>query len=134
MPVMQSKIIHLQIEKPWSQVYDFVSTPENMPLWAAGLAGGMRPEGEDWIADGGPLGAIRVNFAPANEFGVVDHVVTLQDGMRVYNAFRVTPNGSGAEVSFTVLRLPGMTDEQFERDSDMVRADLEGLKAMIEAD
>ncbi len=134
MPVMQSKIIHLQIEKPWSQVYDFVSSPENMPLWAAGLAGGMRPEGEDWIADGGPLGAIRVNFAPANEFGVVDHVVTLQDGMRVYNAFRVTPNGSGAEVSFTVLRLPGMTDEQFERDSDMVRADLEGLKAMIEAD
>ncbi|WP_454700748.1 SRPBCC family protein [Agrobacterium burrii] len=134
MPVMQSRIIHLSVEKPWSHVYDFASDPKNMPLWAAGLAGGLKPDGEDWIAQGGPLGEVRVNFAPANEFGVIDHVVTLPDGLKVYNALRVTPNGGGSEVSFTLLRLQGMTDEEFEQDARAITADLETLKSLLEAD
>ncbi len=134
MPVMQSRIIHLSVEKPWAQVYGFASDPKNMPRWAAGLGGGLKPDGNDWIADGGPLGEVRVNFAPANEFGVIDHVVTLPDGLKVYNALRVTPNGSGAEVSFTLLRLDGMTDEDFEQDASAITADLETLKSLLEAD
>lgn len=134
MPVMQSRIIHLSVEKPWSHVYDFASDPQHMPRWAAGLAGGLTPDGEDWIADGGPLGEVRVNFAPRNEFGVIDHVVTLPDGRKVYNALRVTPNGSGAEVGFTLLRLQGMTDEEFEQDARAITADLETLKSLLEAD
>ncbi|TZG37013.1 SRPBCC family protein [Agrobacterium sp. B1(2019)] len=132
MPVMQSRIIHLSIEKPWAQVYDFASDPQNMPRWAAGLAGDLTPDGEDWIAEGGPLGEVRVNFAPANEFGVIDHVVTLPDGIKVYNALRVTPNGGGTEVSFTLLRLQGMTEEDFDQDARAVTADLETLKALLE--
>ncbi|KNY34452.1 MAG: SRPBCC family protein [Agrobacterium sp.] len=134
MPVMQSRIIHLSVEKPWAQVYGFASDPRNMPRWAAGLGGGLKPDGNDWIADGGPLGEVRVNFAPTNEFGVIDHVVTLPDGLKVYNALRVTPNGSGAEVSFTLLRLDGMTDEDFEEDAKAITADLETLKSLLEAD
>lgn len=134
MPVMQSRIIHLSVEKPWAQVYGFASDPKNMPRWAAGLGGGLKPDGNDWIADGGPLGEVRVNFAPANEFGVIDHVVTLPDGLKVYNALRVTPNGSGAEVSFTLLRVDGMTDEDFEQDASAITADLETLKSLLEAD
>ncbi|MCZ7450510.1 SRPBCC family protein [Agrobacterium rhizogenes] len=134
MPVMQSRIIHLSVEKPWAQVYGFASDPQNMPRWAAGLGGGLKPDGNDWIADGGPLGEVRVNFAPANGFGVIDHVVTLPDGLKVYNALRVTPNGSGAEVSFTLLRLDGMTDEEFEQDASAIMADLETLKSLLEAD
>nr|WP_295987365.1 SRPBCC family protein [uncultured Agrobacterium sp.] len=134
MPVMQSRIIHLSVEKPWAQVYGFASDPKNMPRWAAGLGGGLKPDGNEWIADGGPLGEVRVNFAPANEFGVVDHVVTLPDGLKVYNALRVTPNGSGAEVSFTLLRLDGVTDEDFEQDASAITADLETLKSLLEAD
>jgi len=134
MPVMQSKIIHLSVEKPWAQVYGFAADPKNMPRWAAGLGGGLKPDGNNWIADGGPLGEVRVNFAPTNEFGVIDHVVTLPDGLKVYNALRVTPNGSGAEVSFTLLRLDGMTDEDFEEDAKAITADLETLKSLLEAD
>lgn len=134
MPVMQSRIIHRSVEKPWSHVYDFISDPQNMPHWAAGLAGGLKPDGEDWIADGGPLGEVRVNFAPENEFGVMDHVVTLPDGREVYNALRVTPNGSGAEISFTLLRLQDMTDEDFEQDARAITADLETLKSLLETD
>ena len=122
MPVMQSRIIHLSIEKPWAQVYDFASDPQNMPRWAAGLAGGLKSDGEDWIAEGGPLGEVRVNFAPANEFGVIDHVVTLPDGIKVYNALRVTPNGSGTEVCFTLLGFLFLTVVDFEQDARGITA------------
>jgi hypothetical protein len=132
MTTMLSRIVHVTINRPWREVYAFASDPAKMPLWAAGLASGLTQDGEDWIASG-PLGNVRVHFAKPNDLGVIDHVVTMPDGLEVYNALRVTPNGDGAEVSFTLLKLEGMSDADFERDGEMVRADLEALKALIEA-
>jgi hypothetical protein len=127
---MSAKIVHISIDRDWRDVYDFASKPENMPLWASGLASGLEPDGEDWIATG-VLGTVRVSFVPPNEFGVLDHTVTIESGLRVYNALRVVPNGDGCEVMFTLLRLPGMTDEQFAADAAHVRKDLEALKNLI---
>ena len=128
---MISRIVHMAIDRPWREVYAFASDPEKMPLWAAGLASGLRQDGEAWIASG-PLGEVRVRFAEPNDFGVIDHVVTLPDGMQVYNALRVTPNGDGAEIAFIVLRLPGMTEEDHNRDASAVLADLKTLKGLME--
>jgi hypothetical protein len=63
---------------------------------------------------------------------VLDHTVTIESGMRVYNALRVVPNGDGCEVMFTLLRLPGMTDDQFTADADHVAKDLRALKMLME--
>lgn len=131
MATMISRIVHTTIDRPWREVYAFASDPEKMPLWAAGLASGLRQDGEAWIASG-PLGEARVRFSEPNDFGVIDHVVTLPDGIDVYNALRVTPNGDGAEVVFTVLRLPGMTEADHERDAAAVMADLKMLKRLLE--
>ncbi|MDF1635078.1 SRPBCC family protein [Mycoplana sp. MJR14] len=132
MTTMPARIIHASIARPWSEVYDFAVRPENMPLWASGLASGLRRDGEDWIADGGPVGNVRVRFAPKNDFGVIDHRVTMEDGLVVENALRVVPNGDGAEVMFTLLRLPGMDDAAFEADAAHVARDLETLKTLLE--
>jgi hypothetical protein len=131
MSVMTARIVHLSIERPWKDVYAFASDPAKMALWAAGLASGLSQNGDDWIASG-PLGDVRVSFAKPNDHGVIDHVVTLPDGLEVYNTLRVTPNGDGAEIAFTVLKLPGMTDEDFERDAGLVLGDLKTLKKLLE--
>ncbi|MBY5327044.1 SRPBCC family protein [Rhizobium leguminosarum] len=131
MTTMPAKIIHRSIERDWRDVYEFAGKPENMPLWASGLATGLDPDGADWIADGA-LGKIRVSFVPTNEFGVIDHTVTIESGLRVYNALRIVPNGGGCEVMFTLLRLPGMTDAQFSADAAHVEKDLAMLKALME--
>ncbi|KQO81306.1 polyketide cyclase [Rhizobium sp. Leaf262] len=131
MTTMTSHIVHISIERPWKDVYAYAADPARMPQWAAGLASGLTNDGDEWIASG-PLGGVRVKFAQPNDYGVIDHVVTLPDGMEVYNALRVTPNGDGAEVAFTVLKLSGMTDAQFERDAAAVLADLKALKAILE--
>ena len=132
MSTMPARIVHRPIARDWRSVYAFAADPRNMPLWASGLATGLRPDGDDWIADGGPLGDIRVRFAPPNDFGVIDHVVTLPSGLAVENALRVVPNGDGAEVMFTLLRQPGMDDAAFESDAAHIARDLDALAALME--
>jgi len=132
MPTMVARIVHTTIDRPWRAVYAFAAKPENMPLWASGLATGLTPEGEDWIADGGPLGKVRIRFAPENAFGVIDHVVTMPTGLKVRNALRVVANGDGAEVMFTLLQLPGMDAQAFETDAAHVARDLTALKTLLE--
>lgn len=127
-----ARIVHTSIARDWHAVYRFASAPENMPRWATGLGAGMRADGDDWIVDGGPIGLVRVRFAAANDFGVIDHIVTLPDGTEVYNALRVVPNGDGAEVMFTLLRMQGVSDDTFETDARHVARDLETLKRLLE--
>ncbi|TIX88932.1 polyketide cyclase [Rhizobium sp. P44RR-XXIV] len=131
MSTMTTKIVHISIDRDWRVVYDFASRPQNMPHWASGLASGLKQDGDDWIAEG-ILGTARVRFAPQNDLGVIDHVVTLEAGLKVYNALRIVPNGDGCEVMFTLLRLPGMTEEQFAADSAHVLRDLTTLKDLME--
>jgi len=88
-------------------------------------------DGDDWIAEG-TLGAARVRFTPHNDFGVIDHRVTLGSGLQVHNSLRIVPNGDGCEVMFTLLRLPGMTEEQFAADAAHVLRDLKTLKELME--
>ena len=105
-----------------AEVYAFASDPGNLPRWAAGLAD---PK----------LAAVQVEFAPRNEFGVLDHVVTLPSGERFYNPMRVIPaglDGPGCEVVFTLRRLSGVTDEQFDTDAAAVAADLATLRTVVE--
>jgi hypothetical protein len=132
MSLMPARIVHIGVARSADDVYAFASDPRNMPRWASGLAGGLEPDGDDWIADGGPLGQVRVRFADANGFGVIDHTVTMPDGQAVLNALRVTPNGDGCEVAFTVLRQPSQDDAAFETDAAHVLKDLQTLKELME--
>jgi hypothetical protein len=136
MTTYPARIIHLTIERDWRAVYDFAHRPENMLQWASGLAAGLRRDaggdGNDWLGDGGPIGTIRIRFAAPNDHGVIDHTVTLENGVTVDNALRVIKNGDGAEVMFTLLRLPSTDDAAFEADAAHVTKDLETLKSLME--
>ena len=77
------------------------------------------------------MGEVRVRFAPHNDFGVLDHDVTLPSGATVNNPLRVVTHPEGAEVIFTVRQIELSTAE-FDRDCQMVADDLERLKGIIE--
>ena len=111
-----------------------MADPRRLPEWATGLGSTPTP-----LPDGAwrvetPAGPMRVVFAPANEFGVVDHVVyALTGGDPVADVpLRVVPNGAGSEVMLTVFQQPGMSDAQYAADTALVQADLERLKRAVE--
>ena len=128
----ESRQISASIERPAAEVYDYASDPANLPEWAPGLGSSVENVHGRWFVEtaAGPAGFA---FVERNEFGVLDHEVTLPSGDIVYNPMRVIPNGHGCEVVFTLRRLPGMSCEDFERDAGLVQADLNRLKQVLEA-
>jgi hypothetical protein len=112
------------------ETYSYASDPANLPIWAPGFVKTIEKRGAHWVADT-PLGEARIRFAAANSFGVLDHDVELPTG-NFHNAVRVIPNGVGCEVLFTLIQLPGISDEQFQVDMDTVRADLNKLRTVLE--
>ena len=132
---MESRHVSVWIEANPEAVYEFAADPQTWSKWAAGLAeGGLRQTADGWVADS-PMGRVTVEFAPPNEFGVLDHVVRLPSDETVYNPLRVIPGGVGeprCEVLFTVRRRAGMTDEDFESDTAAVAADLDTLRQLLE--
>jgi len=127
----ESQHISISINRPATEIYEFVSNPENLPKWAAGLSGSIRKVGEDWEADS-PMGTVKVKFADNNKFGILDHDVTLPSGAKMYNPMRVFPNSDGSELIFTLYRRPGMSEEMFAEDSKEVARDLQKLKTLLE--
>ena len=124
--------VSIPIARRPAEVYEFASNPRNLPRWAAGLARSeVTRDGDDWVADA-PFGKVKVRFAPPNSLGVMDHDVTLESGLTVHNPMRVMPNGEGSEFVFTLIRRPGMSDEQFAQDKAAVEKDLKTLKHLLE--
>lgn len=128
----QVKHISVAINRTARDVYTFAANPANLPKWASGLSTGtVQSDGNSIVVDS-PMGRVRVRFAPHNEFGVLDHDVTLASGETFHNPMRVVPNGDGSEVTFTLFRQPTMTDEKFDQDAAWVLKDLLKLKSLME--
>lgn len=130
--VFESVHVSTTIDRPAGDVYDFVSNPLNLTSWAAGLARrDVHMVDAQWVVDS-PMGRVVVAFAPPNDFGILDHEVTLPAGETVHNPMRVIPNGDGCDVVFTVRRRPGMSENEFTADVTAVTADLAALRTLME--
>jgi len=130
--VHESVHVSTTIECPAGDLYDYASNPMNLSTWAAGLAHrDVELIDGQWVVDS-PMGRVVVAFAPSNDFGILDHDVTLPAGETVHNPMRVIPNGDGCDVVFTVHRRPGMSATDFAADVEAVTADLASLRALME--
>src|ERR1043165_5225058 len=114
-----SRTLSVTIECAPEKVSAFVSDPRSLAKWAAGLGSSIRESGAGWVVDS-PQGLLKLRFAQMNEFGVLDHYVTLPSGADIYVPMRVLKYGAGSEVIFTLLRLHDMSDEQFDADAAAV--------------
>jgi hypothetical protein len=130
----RARTISVSIAAPATEVYAFVSDPRSIPKWASGLGATPTPLGDGSWRIETPAGPMRVSFAPTNEFGVVDHVVTPLSGQgaAVDVPLRVIANGSGSEVMLTLFQQRGMSDAQFSADGALIEADLSRLKEVME--
>ncbi|MFI8565578.1 SRPBCC family protein [Rhodococcus sp. NPDC078407] len=131
-PAVASRHVSQVIRRTRDEVYAFVANPANLPRWAAGLAKSPVSIDGDRLLVESPMGQVTVRFVPHNDLGVLDHDVTLPSGTIVNNPVRVLGHPQGAEILFTVRQIE-LSDEEFERDLDMVAADLKRLAEVLEA-
>jgi hypothetical protein len=62
----------------------------------------------------------------------MDHDVQLESGVTIHSPMRVVPNGAGSELTFTLIRRPGVSDGEFAQDKAAVEKDLKTLKELLE--
>jgi len=129
--LLQLRTLSVSIECRPDRVYAFVSNPGNLPRWAAGLCKSVSKSDAGWIVET-TQGPMPLRFVEKNDLGVLDHYVSPAPGLEVYVPMRVLPNGSGAEVLFTLFQLHGMSDEKYAEDAGLVARDLETLKDVLE--
>lgn len=130
---LPSQTLTITIQRSAEETYDFLSRPENMPKWAAGLGASFKPTDTPnvWSVET-PGGQARVRFTEKNKFGIADHYVNTGNAPEVYIPIRVIANGSGSEVLFTLYRYPDVTDERYAQDKAAVQKDLATLKRLLE--
>lgn len=129
--VLRSKTLSVSIACPPGRVYEFVLNPENLPRWATGFCRSVRKSEDGWIVET-PDGPMKIKFVGRNDFGVLDHCVTVRPGIEILNPMRVVPNGSGSEVIFTLFQSPDVSDGKFAEDAGLVERDLRALKEALE--
>jgi len=126
-----SRHISERIGRPADEVYEYAVDPANLPGWAPGLGSAVESVGGTWFVETA-MGRVGFAFAERNTYGVLDHEVTLPSGEVISNPMRVIRDGNGCEVVFTLRRLPGISDEEFEHDANAVADDLARLKKIVE--
>ena len=131
--MFKSRTISIPLSRPYDEVYDFLAEPRNFPSWASNLGSDfVHVSGNDW-ATTTRTGKVMLRFAPRNSFGVLDHAVFPQGGEPSTTPMRVIANDDGAEILFTLLQRPGMSDAQFESEAEWVRSDFEALRSLLES-
>jgi hypothetical protein len=130
---LPAQTLTITIQRSVDETYAFLSKPENMPKWAAGLGSSFAPTDTPnvWSVQT-PGGQARVRFTEQNKYGIADHYVSIGNAPEVYIPIRVIANGNGSEVLFTLFRYPDMTDERYAQDKAAVQKDLETLKKLLE--
>jgi len=133
--MMTTRTITITIRVSPKRVYDFVRDAQSFPKWISFIKEmRKRDDGESWtmVTDHGNS---VLRFAPDNDLGVLDHVVTLESGQQVRIPARVVANEdeAGSELMFTVFRQKEMTDDAYEADVAAVEVDLKSLKKLLES-
>jgi hypothetical protein len=129
-----SRTISISIDQNWQDIYEAYWRPQDFPKWASGLSRSVLTyDGVRWHAEG-PEGTVSIRFTGHNQFGVMDHYVSVNDGPEIYVPLRVIQNGDGAEVQLTLFQQAGMSDAKFLADAEWVEQDLLTLKLLASPD
>ena len=129
-----SHTLSISIARRPKEVVSFLLQPANLPLWMS-IGGSLKMtprENGEWLIDL-PQGPRIVSFEAPNKYGVVDHAFYEEGKPRELVPTRVFPNGEGSELTYTLFKRDGVSDEEFASTLQWVETDFLALKSVLEA-
>lgn len=131
MHVNRSAVVHTSIMAPPRNTAAFLGDVSEWKTWAPWVRTASRKSAREWTLET-DAGRMTVNFVEPNALGVLDHHVTPESGLTVFNAMRIIANGAGSELVMVLFQHPTATLAEFERDVQAVRDDVVRLKSAAE--
>ena len=126
---MRSRTVTTVLPAPRADVFDYMSSIENLPEWATEFARELRRD-EDGYTVVNNLGEFRFEVRADEETGVIDMLAgpTVEE-MAVFPTRAVElPDGRTA-YSFTMFQGPGMSDELFESQYESLKREFGNIEA-----
>lgn len=91
----ESRHLSQTIARSAAAVYEYASDPANLPEWASGLGSSVEHVDGQWLVDS-PDGRLTVVFAERNDYGILDHDVTLRRARRCTTRCGSSPTATAA--------------------------------------
>ena len=120
------------IEATPDRVFEYVRVPENQVAWAVNFALSTRPLSEGRYVMRTPFGEMVYRVEVEPRCRTVDFIFEAPGGESVLPT-RVVPHGPGAVFTFTIHRVPGMSDADWEGGRRGLDEELAELKKLLEA-
>jgi len=126
---MRSRTVTTVVPAPRADVFDYLSSIENLPEWATEFARELRRD-EDGYTVVNNLGEFRFEVRADEETGVIDMLAgPTAEEMAVFPTRAVElPDGRTA-YSFTMFQGPGMSDELFESQYESLKREFANIEA-----
>jgi hypothetical protein len=121
------------IEAAPDEVFEYVRVPENQPSWGINFALSTRPLSDGRYVMRTPFGEMSYRVEADPRCRTVDFVFGAPGGGESILPTRVVPHGSGAVFTFTIHRVPGMSDAEWEGGRRGLDEELAELKKLLEA-
>jgi carbon monoxide dehydrogenase subunit G len=102
----------LTVNKPASQVFEFLSDVKNMEIGGA-IKSVTKGDDDWWEFDHTVAGKGKMKVTPVQNLGILDHEF-VGAGLEWKVYVRVVPNGEGSTTTWTFMRPDGLTEEQFQ--------------------
>ncbi len=129
---MRSETVTVVLDAPKTEVFDFLSRVESLPVWATEFARELEWEsGGAKVVNGLGEFWFRIDADPAT--GVIDMRSGPEPDNLALFPTRVVPLGGRSAFVFTMFQGPGMPDELFVSQHASLVRELEGLQARFAA-
>jgi uncharacterized protein YndB with AHSA1/START domain len=119
------------IDAPPERVFDFVAVPENQPRWAVNFVRSTRRLHDGGLVMETPVGELHYRIDADPHRRVIDWVFSTPEGESILPA-RVVPHAAGSVFSFTITRMPGASDADWDRGKRGMDEELRVLKRLLE--
>lgn len=111
---MDARSVAITLDAPASQVFEYLSSVENLPRWATEFARELRSRDGRWFVVNG-LGEFLFVLEADEESGVIDMYAGPSEEELALFPTRVVPlPGGGSAFTFTMFRGPEMPEDLFE--------------------
>ncbi len=126
---MRSRTVTTVLPAPKEEVFDYMSSIENLPEWATEFARELRRD-ENGYKVINNLGEFRFKIEADEQTGVIDMLAgPTAEEMAVFPTRAVgLPDGRTA-YSFTMFQGPGMPDELFESQYESLKREFANIEA-----
>ncbi|MBI2826826.1 MAG: SRPBCC family protein [Planctomycetia bacterium] len=110
---MNARTYSLTVPAPKSRVFAYLADVENLPEWATEFCQGLEViDGEHWATT--PAGKVLCRIRAHEPTGTIDYLAgPSKDQLAAWPARVVELSDEQSLFQFTVMQLPGMSDDEF---------------------